>query len=247
MLTVRCTQRTVRVDVPLLRRQLKRAVAAVRDAQSAPVHVPPARDVDVGVWFAGDATVRALNARYRSVRRVTDTLAFASRSAAPRWPPASGADAPSRAGSEAVSAAASSGDGDARALGGHGTWRDADDEKPSNGVEVAESEPLDLGTVVVAPAFVRRRLAQQRARARAHGTASAVALPCEPPSLAALGDVPARQTLDAHLAAIAVHGVCHLFGYLHETDAQYATMLAAERRAVLALAPLLQPGAHGST
>lgn len=212
MLAVRCTQRKVPVDVSLLRRQLACAVDVIRGAPETPLRLGAALAGDVGVWLAGDATVRALNARYRGVRRVTDVLAFPS-------------------GIEEGDAAAAA----AAALGGAG----------------GQSEALDLGTVVVAPAFVQRRLARQREWRRASTTTTKTAATAAattageqqalvvPPSLLALEER-LRVSLPAHVAAVSVHGICHLFGHRHDTGADYDRMLSVERQALRSIAPLLE-------
>lgn len=38
-----------------------------------------------------------------------------------------------------------------------------------------------------------------------------------------------NQTLEERIKTLLVHGICHLLGYDHETDAEYAVMLKKER------------------
>jgi rRNA maturation RNase YbeY len=39
-----------------------------------------------------------------------------------------------------------------------------------------------------------------------------------------------HQTLDERILILIVHSVCHLFGYDHETDAEYEIMSREEKR-----------------
>jgi len=65
MLSIRMTQRAVKLDLPQLERTSRRIVESVGMG-----------GWDLGLWFAGDKVVRNLNQKYRMKDATTDILSF---------------------------------------------------------------------------------------------------------------------------------------------------------------------------
>ena len=150
---------------PLARRVARAALTAV---EAAAVDAAPAREAEVGLVLADDATLGRLNRRYRGIEGPTNVLSFAVSEGAP---------------CESSPSEGSSSEGSA---------------PESNG-------PLLLGDVVLAYETVRREAAEQGKRF------------CD------------------HLCHLVVHGVLHLLGHEHASEAQATAM---ERLEIAALAGL---------
>lgn len=71
--------------------------------------------------------------------------------------------------------------------------------QPGQRIQVKFPEDKNLGDIVISPEYVVKKL----------------------PEL--------ETTLDDRLQVLLVHGICHLLGYDHETDEQYAEMHALEQ------------------
>lgn len=72
--------------------------------------------------------------------------------------------------------------------------------KPGERIKPTSSDDKNLGDLIISPAYVVKQL----------------------PEL--------ETTLDDRLQVLLVHGICHLLGYDHETDAEYAVMHALEEK-----------------
>lgn len=142
---------------PLARRAARAALAAAALA-AVEEGAAPAREAEVGLVLADDATLGRLNRRYRGIEGPTNVLSFA-----------------------------------------------ASEGAASEGAAPESSGPLLLGDVVLAYETIRRESEEQGKR------------------------------FSDHLCHLVVHGVLHLLGYEHGSEAQAAAM---ERLEIAALAGL---------
>lgn len=163
---------------------------------------------DVGVLVSSDARLARLNADYRGRRGATDVLSFAAQS----WSAPEVLCAAAAGGSGGWGGAASPQLSSTTADGGGGgstplplVGGDASVCGRSGGSSSGRGSGCDLGDVFLSAQYAHRWAAR-------HGV-----------------------NPDAHLATLLVHGLVHLLGYDHETDADAERMEAREAGILRAL------------
>ncbi|GAB0492271.1 hypothetical protein MMPV_003532 [Pyropia vietnamensis] len=239
MITLRNTQRTIPLSLPLVTAQL-RLLRAALGRPTAPL----------AVWLASDAAVRSLNGKYRGVRAATDVLSFPAAAAA--WS------------AEEIAAVAAAVGGTApcpdRADGLPGLAPPRSPVAVGTPLSLTPGPPEPPGRVPYrggvppsrAPPFPFPR-PDSNGDGGGDGDDTAATDDDDPlgdlivsvPYVARAAAARPDLTLSTHLPRVLAHGMAHLAGHDHDNPTAAAEMAAAEEHALAAMWEGLLEGKGG--